>query len=160
MIIRRRLRKLLSNDHNEVRCLYENSIKSLGKEFYSKEQLQAWSSLAWVPGVIDRALEEGEGWISLEKEEIAAFAVRFPMNRLALFYCGGRFARRGHGTALLQHLEYHACNEGQEVLLVEASSCSYPLLIKRGWKLNSREQIKIAGVDFTRYLMSKKLVQD
>ena len=160
MIIRRRIRKLLCTDHREVRCLYENSINSLGKEFYNKEQLKAWSALAWVPGVLDRALEEGEGWISLEKREIAAFAVRFPMNRLALLYCRGRFARRGHGTALLQLLESHACKEGQEFLLAEASSCSYPLFLKRGWKLKSPEQIKIAGVDFTRYLMWKKLVQD
>ena len=153
--------KPLEHKHYEVvKNVYINAIQEIGPLSYTDQQIAAWSSLAVLPGVLDESLEKGKGLVSFEGKEIAAFAVRFPMNRLALLYCRGRFARRGHGTALLQLLESHACKEGQEFLLAEASSCSYPLFLKRGWKLKSPEQIKIAGVDFTRYLMWKKLVQD
>tara|TARA_Y100001968_G_scaffold316134_1_gene343554 strand:+ start:10635 stop:11111 length:477 start_codon:yes stop_codon:yes gene_type:complete len=152
------IRELLDSDYLLVREVYEDSIQSQGHHFYNKDQINAWSSLARLPGVLDQSLEEGKGWVSCYKGKIEAFAVRYPINRLALLYCRGRSSRQGHATLLLNKIEIDAKRDKQRLLSTEASLFSYPLLIRCGWIERSLEKIKIAGVPFDRYLMEKKLI--
>ena len=105
------LRQIKPQDNSVLREVYADAIKSQAFLLYSKKQVDAWSSLAWVPGVLDRPLSEGKGWLSFNEEGIEAFALRFPHDRLALLYCRGRSARRGHATALLKKLELDAIEE-------------------------------------------------
>ena len=149
------LQPLRPSDCIAVREVYADAIESQGKVFYTKKQIQAWSELAWVPGILDPPLFHGRGWISFENQNIAAFAVRYPLDRLALLYCRGCFSRRGHGSLLLDHVEQEAFDEGQTRLETEASLFSYPLLLRRGWKFIAIEKIEIGGVSFDRYLMEK-----
>ena len=152
------LRELVSTDHHLVREIYQDSIESQGSKYYSLEQICAWSSLAWLPGVLDRPLCEGRGWVSCHNQEIEAFAVRYPLDRLALLYCRGRSARCGHATALLHIVEQQARKEHQMKLVTEASLFSCSLLIRCGWVIKSPEKLKIGGVHFDRYLMEKQLL--
>ena len=151
------LRRLRPSDDSVVREVYANAIQSQGLLLYSQDQIDAWSSIAWLPGILDVTLSKGRGWVSCENEVIEAFALRYPLNRLALLYCRGRSARKGHATALLDRLELEACNEGEACLFTEASLFSYPLLVKRGWTLITSEIIDIAQIRFERYLMKKVL---
>ncbi len=152
------LKELLVSHHPCVRSIYEDAIQSQCQDLYSREQIIAWSSLAWLPGILDRTLNEGKGWISTDNDLIEAFAVRYPINRLALIYCRGRSARQGHATQLLKQIEADALVDGQSVLITEASLLSYPLLLRYGWSIKSLEKIKISGISFDRYLMIKKLI--
>ena len=108
-------------------------------------------------GVLDRTLLEGVGWISGADE---AFALRYPLDRLALLYCCGRAARQGHASMLLNQIEADARAEGVAELRTEASQLSCPLLQRRGWRVVAPETISIAGVLFERYRMVKSLRQD
>ena len=151
------LKPLRSSDCIAVREIYADAIESQGKNFYTKEQIEAWAGLAVLPGVLEKPIVEGRGWFSLENKNVAAFAVRYPLNRLALLYCRGGFVRRGHASFLLDHVEQEALGEGHKRLVTEASSFSLPLLLRRGWRLISPEKIEIGGVSFERYLMEKML---
>ena len=155
MICSYQLKSLQPYDCKAVREVYVDAIESQGKGCYTKEQIQAWTALASLPGVLDTPIEEGKGWISFENQDIAAFAVRYPFDRLALLYCRGRFVRRGHASCLLDHVEKEAWEEGQIRLVTEASLFSYQLLLRRGWKFLAIEKIEIGGVSFDRYLMEK-----
>ena len=152
------IRQLVENDYPLVRDVYEDAIQSQGTNVYTKDQINAWSSLARLPGILDKPLEIGKGWVSCHRGQIEAFAVRHPLNRLALLYCRGRSARKGHATQLLRKIERDAKEENQTILFTEASFFSYPLLIRCGWKENALEQITLAGVLFERYLMEKRLL--
>tara|TARA_Y100001968_G_scaffold281862_1_gene279378 strand:- start:28 stop:525 length:498 start_codon:yes stop_codon:yes gene_type:complete len=143
--------------HIEVRRIYEDAVETTGPVYYSETQIQAWSALAWMPGVLDKPLDEGKGWISFEDKEIAAFALRYPSNRLALLYCRGSSRQKGHGTALLNRVEADAIAEGESSLITEASFFSYSLLVRNGWKLHVSEMIEIAGISFKRFCMEKYL---
>ena len=151
------LKPLERCDHNDVREIYTEAIESQGKGFYTPEQIRCWADLAWLPGFLDRALIEGKGWISVENENPQAFAVRYPFHRLALLYCRGVFARRGHATALLDRVELEACQEGHSRLVTEVSLLSYSLLLRREWVLLKAETIYISGVEFDRFRMQKIL---
>ena len=155
-----RLELLHPSSHQLVREIYVEAIENLGKGFYTKEQIQAWSSLAFLPGILDNSLLYGKGWVSLADvdNQVAAFAVRYPLDRLSLLYCRSCFARQGHATALLNQIQKDAKQDGQEYLRVEASSLSFDLLLKLGWTFIKPESIEIAGVKFERYLLELKLI--
>ena len=151
------LRELRNSHHFVVREIYADAINTQGYPFYSNQQMRAWSALAWLPGILDRPLNEGRGWISCNDNDVEAFALIYPANRLALLYCRGRSSRCGHATALLQIAEKEARNDGQLKLFTEASLISYPLFLRQGWLQTGFEKIQIAGISFDRYLMAKDL---
>lgn len=149
------LKSLQPCDYKAVREVYVDAIESQGEGFYTKEQIQAWAALAWLPGILDTPLAEGSGWVSFENQTIAAFAVRYPVDRLALLYCRGCFARRGHASFLLNHVEAEALGAGQTHLVAEASCFSYPLLLRRGWQFLGTERVELGGVIFDRFRLNK-----
>tara|TARA_Y100001968_G_scaffold267575_1_gene257558 strand:- start:133 stop:606 length:474 start_codon:yes stop_codon:yes gene_type:complete len=157
MILSHNLRQLIISDHRTVRDVYVDAIQSQVNKIYSQEQVNAWSALAYLPQILDKPLKEGKGFVSCQNNQIEAFAVRYPMNRLALLYCRGRSTRLGHASNLLDRIELEAKLDKQNYLVTEASLCSFELLLKRGWILKNPEKILIGGVDFTRYLMKKYL---
>lgn len=148
------LRLILPADEILLREIYADAIESQAPQLYSDQQVKSWAALAWLPGVLDQTLKQGSGWISGED---AAFAMRYPMDRLALLYCRGRAARQGHGKALLERLEADAIVDGVRSLRTEASQFSRPLFERYGWSLVAPEMITIAGVPFERYRMHKAL---
>lgn len=139
-----------------LREIYADAVESQAPGLYSEAQVRAWAALAWLPGVLDRTLEEGSGWISGDD---AAFAIRHPQERLSLLYCRGSAARQGHGSALLARIELEAQADGVQRLRTEASQLSRPLLERRGWRVVAPETISIGGVLFERYRMDKPLRQ-
>lgn len=157
MVLSRRLRLIKQADCSALRDVYADAIRSQGECFYTTDQIQAWASLAFMPGVLDQPLLEGQGWLILENNEIEAFALRHPSHRLALLYCRGRSARRGYATALIDRVEFEARQEGQIYLVTEASAFSYSLFLRCGWEEIAPEHIQIGGVSFERYRMKKYL---
>ena len=139
-----------------LREIYADAVESQAPGLYSDAQVRAWAALAWLPGVLDRTLAEGSGWISGDG---AAFAIRHPQERLSLLYCRGSAARQGHGSALLARIELEAQADGVQRLRTEASQLSRPLLERRGWRVVAPETISIGGVLFERYRMDKPLRQ-
>ena len=140
-----------------LREVYEDAIRNCDRSLYSQEQIDAWSSLAYLPGVLDKPLKHGCGWVSCVNKTIEAFALKYPQNRLALLYCRGRSSRQGHATALLYQIEEDTRKERPINLKTEASLCSYKLLLRHGWRIIAPEELQIGGVHFSRYLMEKTL---
>ena len=155
--LNRYLRPCEGSDEMDLREVYEDAIRSCGKSLYSQEQIEAWIALAYLPGILDKPLKEGVGWVSCVNKTIEAFALRYPSNRLALLYCRGRSSREGHATNLLHQIEADALKEKPINLKTEASLCSYKLLLNHGWKIIAPEEIQIGGINFSRYLMEKTL---
>ena len=138
-----------------LREVYADAIRTCDQSLYSQEQIDAWSALAYLPGILDKPLNQGLGWVSCVNKTIEAFAVKFPHNRLALLYCRGRSSRQGHATALLNQIEQDTLIDRPITLKTEASLCSYQLLLRHGWTIIAPEEIQIGGVYFSRYLMEK-----
>ena len=117
------MRPIQPTDSTLLRDIYVDAIQSQAVETYSPEQIRAWSNLAWLPGLLDRTLEEGQGWISGIDD---GFAIQYPANRLSMLYCRGRSSRQGHGSALLKAIEGDAKRMGVKRLHTEASLLSRP----------------------------------
>ena len=149
------LRQITIKDQLELKKVYFDSIQSIDEKIYCKEQKRAWSSQAWDNPDINKSISKGKGWLLSEKGIIVAFATRYPNNRVALFYCKGKFQRKGCGTKLLHKLEDEAKKEGLKSLSTEASLISYALFLKKGWKVIRKEKVIINNIFFERYKMIK-----
>ena len=149
------LRQITIKDQLELKKVYFDSIQSLDEKIYSQEQKRAWSSQAWDNPNFDNSITKGKGWLLSEKGIIIAFAIRYPNNRIALFYCKGKFQRKGCGSKLLHKLEIDAKKEGLDSLSTEASLISYELFLKNEWKIIRKEKVTINNIFFERYKMIK-----
>ena len=149
------LRQITIKDQLELKKVYFDSVQSLDEKIYSKDQKRAWSSQAWENPNFDKSIILGKGWLISEKGIIIAFATRYPNNRIALFYCKGKFQRKGCGSKLLNKLESEAKKEGLSYLSTEASLISYELFLKNKWKIIRKEKVIINNIFFERYKMTK-----
>ena len=149
------LRQITIKDQLELKKVYFDSIQSLDERIYTKEQKRAWSSQAWDNQNFNKSITQGKGWLLSEQGIIIAFAIRFPINRIALFYCKGKFQRKGYGSKLLNKLEDEAKKEDLDYLSTEASLISYKLFLKNEWKIIRKEKIIINNIFFERYKMIK-----
>ena len=149
------LRQITIKDQLELKKVYFDSIQSLDEKIYSQEQKRAWSSQAWSNRNFDKSITKGKGWLLSEKGVIVAFATRYPKTRIALFYCKGKFQRKGYGSKLLHKLEDEAKKEGLNSLSTEASLISYGLFLKNEWKIIRKEKVTIKNIFFERYKMIK-----
>ena len=105
------LRQITIKDQLELKKVYFDSIQSLDEKVYSQEQKRAWSSQAWNNPNFDKSIIKGKGWLISKEGIIIAFATRYPTDRIALFYCKGKFQRKGYGSKLLYKLEDEAKKE-------------------------------------------------
>jgi len=149
------LRQITIKDQLELKKVYFDSIQSLDEKIYNREQKSAWSSQAWDNPNFDESISKGKGWLLSEKGIIFAFATRYPKNRIALFYCKGKFQRKGFGSLLLHKLEDEAKKEGLDSLSTEASLISYELFLKNKWEIIRKEKVTIKNIFFERYKMIK-----
>jgi len=149
------LRQITIKDQLELKKVYFDSIQSLDEKIYSQEQKRAWSSQAWNNPNFDKSITKGKGWLVSDKGIIIAFATRYPNNRISLFYCKGKFQRKGYGSMLLQKLEDEAKKEGLDSLATEASLISYKLFLKNEWEIIRKEKVIINNIFFERYKMIK-----
>ena len=151
------LRQITTKDQLELKKVYFDSIQSLDEKIYGQEQKRAWSSQAWDNPNFDKSITKGKGWLLSQKGIIIAFATRYPSNRISLFYCKGKYQRRGYGSKLLNKLEVEAKKEGLSSLSTEASLISYKLFLKNEWEIIRKEKVIINYIFFERYKMYKNI---
>ena len=149
------LRRITKKDQLDLKKVYFESIISIDEKIYTNEQKRAWASQAWDNKLFDLSINEGQGWLINKNDEIIAFALRYPKNRIALLYCKGDSQRKGYGTKLLLKLEKEAKEEGLSYLSTEASLISYKLFLKNKWEIVHKEKINIKNIIFERYKMIK-----
>ena len=151
------LRQITIKDQLELKKVYFDSIQSLDENIYNQEQKRAWSSQAWDNPNFDKSITNGKGWLLSERGIIIAFATRYPNNRISLFYCKGRYQRKGFGSELLYILENEAKKEGLDSLSTEASLISYKLFLKNKWEIIRKEKVIINNIFFERFKMTKTI---
>ena len=151
------LRQITKKDQLFLKKVYFDSIMAIDEKVYSIDQKRAWASQAWYNKNFELSIDKGEGWLVDKKEKIIAFIIRYPKNKISLFYCEGKSQRKGYGTRLIHMLEKEAKLEGLSYLTTEASLISYKLFLKNNWNIIRKEKIIIQNILFERYKMIKIL---
>jgi len=116
------LRQITIKDQLELKKVYFDSIQSLDEKIYNQEQKRAWSSQAWNNPNFDKSIIKGKGWLISKQGIITAFATRYPTDRIALFYCKGKFQRKGLGIAWPEPLYVKSLNRIKNIVYVADKS--------------------------------------
>ena len=154
------LRPLIAADGPQLVEVYRDAVLSQAPGLYSPQQIQAWAAHAAADPDFHAALRRGHGLVSHASgtpEQIEAFGLLDPPDRLSLLYCRGRSRRQGRGRAVVEALEQLARASGCSRLRTEASQLSRPLLERLGWDVEAEEEVLFAGVVFRRWRMIRSL---
>jgi putative acetyltransferase len=151
------LRAVTIEDAPPLAKLYRDSVRGLGAQAYSAEQVAVWASYPDDFLEFRRRILLGVALVSLEGDAIAAFGQLEPDDHISLLYTATPFARRGHATAIYHALETTARSRGVTRLGTTASRLSRPFFTQHGFDLLEVERNHYKGVEFERFKMAKRL---
>ena len=149
------VRGITDHDIPVLADLYRDAARGLGSQAYSAAQIEIWASFPDDFAAFRDRLQRGLSVVSIDAECVAAFGQLDPDDHVSLLYTGTRFARRGHASAIYQHLEAAARERGISRLTTTASRLSRPFFAKHGFDLIEVELYVYKGVEFERFKMAK-----
>jgi len=136
--------------------IYRSSIRHFGSEYYSKDQITAWSSYPDHAEVFEKWLAQATTYVAVSSINAPiAFASIEEQGRISALFVAPEVMRKGVGTALLNHLIEEARSRRITTLATEASEFSKPLFEKSGFRVKEIEHTKFKDVRFSRYVMYK-----
>jgi putative acetyltransferase len=137
--------------------VFYSSVNALAHACYTPDQIAAWA-----PAIFDRA-----GWIKRiraispfvveDSGRLVAYGDLQPSGYIDHFYVAGSHARRGIGTALLEHICATAQKRGIDGLLSDVSLCAEPLFLRHGFSVILRKIVVVRGVDTPNARMARRL---
>ena len=153
-----RIRVFDPSDLPSLALIYKASIRYLGSQHYSSDQIAAWASYA-------DDVEEFAMWINRAKTFVASnsrgtclgFGGLEHPSRISSLFVSPQIMRKGVGSALLKCLIAEVTTRGLLKATTEASEFSKPLFEKFGFRVKNVEPTEFKGVAFTRYAMELQI---
>lgn len=146
------IRKYKDIDFNEIADLFYNTVHTVNLKDYTQEQVDVWATGKLDPNRWNKSLLENYSIVAIEEGQIVGFGDIDKTNYLDRLYVHKDFQGRGVATAICDELEKHA---NGDAISVHASITAKPFFEKRGYKVIKEQQVELAGVFLTNYVMEK-----
>ena len=137
-------------------ALFEQSVRRLGPEHYSPEQVEQWAQGARHPGLASQ-LREHHGWVMEQEGMPLGFVTLSDDGHLSLLYVSADHPRQGLGGLLLERALQAASQLGLHRLTTEASAFSLALFLRHGFEQAGLETVERGGVSFVRHRLYCRL---
>ena len=137
-------------------ALFEQSVRRLGPEHYSPEQVEQWAQGARHPGLASQ-LREHHGWVMEQEGMPLGFVTLSDDGHLSLLYVSADHPRQGLGGLLLEQALQAASQLGLHSLTTEASTFSLALFLRHGFEQAGLETVERGGVSFVRHRLYCRL---
>ena len=137
-------------------ALFEQSVRRLGPEHYSPEQVEQWAQGARHPGLASQ-LREHHGWVMEQEGMPLGFVTLSDDGHLSLLYVSADHQRQGLGGLLLAQALQAASQLGLHRLTTEASAFSLALFLRHGFEQAGLETVERGGVSFVRHRLYCRL---
>ena len=137
-------------------ALFEQSVRRLGPEHYSPEQVEQWAQGARHPGLASQ-LREHHGWVMEQEGMPLGFVTLSDDGHLSLLYVSADHQRQGLGGLLLAQALQAASQLGLHSLTTEASTFSLALFLRHGFEQAGLETVERGGVSFVRHRLYCRL---
>lgn len=150
------IRAFVEEDAQAVLELYFLAVHELNKEFYSEQQLAAWTANRSVEKTI-RAAQKCDDYLVAEKDGVVVgFGCRRNDELLGL-YVHPSAVRQGVGSALLEELLERVCEEGFLCVRAESSLGAQNFYERRGFVSVKQSTLSISEVAIPCVVMQKLL---
>ena len=147
------LRRYRSSDCNAIISLFRETVHTINRKDYSREQCDAWAPAEINAGQWDDLLSSHLTLVAIEGETIVGFADMDDTGYLDHLYVHADHQRRGIATALCDALEAAIpC----KIYTTHASITARPFFEARGYAVVQEQQVKRHGVLLTNYIMQKR----
>jgi len=150
------LRKFTANDAEPLADDYRDSVRMIGPQAYTQEQLDAWAIYPVDIEEFRSRLSRGLTLVAEVENRIAGFGQLEPDDHVAFLYCAGRYSRKGIGAKICRALEAHALAMGTFPIHTEASRIGRLFFEKHGYSVVEVERVIRFGIEFERFRMVKK----
>lgn len=155
------LRPYAPSDLDEVLTLFYRSIHEVCQQFYTPEQLDAWSAAARDRQRWQDLLSGSRGHQAFVVEEagtLAGFATLLLEEELFdHLYVSPDYQRRGVAALLADRLETITRQAGHRRLWTEASLAAKGFFEARGYRVLKEQQVERLGQKLTNFVMEKNL---
>ena len=147
------LRRYKSSDCNAIISLFRETVHTVNRKDYTRDQCDAWAPAEIDVGPWDALLSSHLTLVAVEGETIVGFADMDETGYLDHLYVRVGFLRRGIATALCDALE---STIPRKLYTTHASITSRPFFEARGYTVVKEQQVRRHGVLLTNYVMQKR----
>ncbi len=147
------IRKYQPKDCKEITELFYNTVHTVNKKDYTKEQLEVWAPVNADLEKWNKSLTEHYSLVAVEKGIITGFADIDETGYLDRLYVHKDYQKKGVATALCDKLEARAF----EKIVTHASITAKPFFEKRGYNVIKEQQVLRGGLLLTNYVMEKSI---
>jgi putative acetyltransferase len=153
-----KIRSFHPSDLEAVLQLFHDVIHSVGRKYYTDEQVNAWAPKEGVDrGKWLKSLSENITYIVEADGKIVAFADMTHSGYIDHMFIDQKYQGQGISFTLGRKFEEEARKLGLKELTTEASITAKPVAERMGFTVVQKQSKVLRGVAFTNYLMSKKL---
>lgn len=150
------IREYQAADCKESAELFYNTIHTVNRKHYTKEQLNAWATGRIDLSKWNRSFQEHYSIVAVEKGIIVGFGDMDTgnadeMGYLDRLYVHKDYQRRGIASALCERLEQSV----QGKIITHASMTAKPFFEKRGYCVVRMQQVERQGTALVNYVMEK-----
>lgn len=147
------LRRYRSSDCNAIISLFRETVHTINRKDYSREQCDAWAPAEMDIRQWDDLLSSHLTLVAVEGDQIVGFADMDDTGYLDHLYVHADHQRHGIATALCDALEAAIpC----KIYTTHASITARPFFEARGYAVVQEQQVKRHGVLLTNYIMQKR----
>ena len=139
-------------------ALFRDTVLVNAPQHYTVAQTAAWAAVDGASPRFRQFILGVTTYVAVDDTGIVGFAGIGEGGYVASVYVRHDCLRRGIGSTLMQTVLDHAQREGLQRLYSEASEFSLGLFIEFGFRQYGTEVVDRNGVQFTRYLMERVLV--
>lgn len=140
-------------DHVAIAEIFTRAIHEIAAEYYTAEQLWAWSDRAPNVEHWKKRCELKRPFVYVIESQVAGFLELDPDGHIDCAYVHPDYQRRGVVTQLANYAVETCFAMNVNRLDVDASICARPLFEKMGFTLIRENLVMIKGVELLNYKM-------
>ena len=151
------IRAFRSGDEAALYSVFHSAIHQIASRDYTAEQVAAWAPANGNDERWARRMQGIQPFVVTLDGDLVAYADVQPNGYIDHFFVAGACARRGVGTALMNHLHTAAQERRIAVLTSHVSITAQPFFERFGFTVVHQRSVVIDGVTLTNSLMRKPL---
>ena len=151
------IRLFKPEDIQQIALLFHNTVRQIDIQDYSLAQVIAWSPDNIYFRDWGKICSTRFTYVAEQNNKILGFGELEADGHIDCFYVHYQHQNRGVGSKLYRAIETKARELNLTRLFAEVSISAKPFFLSRGFRLIAPQQVFYRGVEFTNYLMEKKI---